>query len=134
MTATNEESWGISLQADIELGDHVLTSITSYRGWDNQEIRDGDWLDQPYVGLNQLHDDGPQTSNTMSQELRIASPTGNFLEYVVGAYYSKAESDRTFARSVITCSASTLPAVAPGLTPCSTAPGVSTITTPYRLI
>jgi hypothetical protein len=64
MTATNEESWGISLQADIELGEHVLTSITSYRGWDNQEIRDGDWLDQPYVGLNQLHDDGPQTSNT----------------------------------------------------------------------
>ncbi|MFZ1366415.1 TonB-dependent receptor, partial [Sphingorhabdus sp.] len=85
------------------------------------------------VGLNQLHDDGPQTSNTMSQELRIASPTGNFLEYVVGAYYSKAESDRTFARSVITCSASTLPAVAPGLTPCSTAPGVSTITTPYGI-
>lgn len=133
MTATNEESWGVSLQADIELGDHVLTSITSYRGWDNQEIRDGDWLDQPYVGLNQLHDDGPQTSNTLSQELRIASPTGNFLEYVLGAYYSKADSDRTFARSVITCSASTLPAVAPGLTPCSTAPGVSTITTPYGI-
>lgn len=133
MTATNEESWGVSLQADIELGEHVLTSITSYRGWDNQEIRDGDWLDQPYVGLNQLHDDGPQTSNTLSQELRIASPTGNFLEYVLGAYYSKAESDRTFARSVITCSASTLPAVAPGLTPCSTAPGVSTITTPYGI-
>ena len=133
MTATNEESWGVSLQADIELGEHVLTSITSYRGWDNQEIRDGDWLDQPYVGLNQLHDDGPQTSNTLSQELRIASPTGNFLEYVLGAYYSKADSDRTFARSVITCSASTLPAVAPGLTPCSTAPGVSTITTPYGI-
>jgi iron complex outermembrane receptor protein len=133
MTATNEESWGVSLQADIELGEHVLTSITSYRGWDNQEIRDGDWLDQPYVGLNQLHDDGPQTSNTFSQELRIASPTGNFLEYVLGAYYSKADSDRTFARSVITCSASTLPAVAPGLTPCSTAAGVSTITTPYGI-
>lgn len=133
MTATNEESWGVSLQADIELGEHVLTSITSYRGWDNQEIRDGDWLDRPYVGLNQLHDDGPQTSNTLSQELRIASPTGNFLEYVLGAYYSKADSDRTFARSVITCSASTLPAVAPGLTPCSTAPGVSTITTPYGI-
>lgn len=133
MTATNEESWGVSLQADAELGEHVLTSITSYRGWDNQEIRDGDWLDRPYVGLNQLHDDGPQTSNTFSQELRLASPTGNFLEYVVGAYYSRAESDRTFARSVVTCSASTLAAVAPGLTPCSTAPGISTITTPYGI-
>jgi iron complex outermembrane recepter protein len=129
-TATKEESWGLSLQADVELGNHTLTSITSYRGWDNVEIRDGDWLDRPYVGLNQLHDDGPQTSKTFTQELRIASPTGQFLEYVLGAYYSKADSDRTFTRNVITCSASTLPAVVPGLTPCSTAAGVSTITTP----
>ena len=129
-TATKEESWGLSLQADVELGSHMLTSITSYRGWDNIEIRDGDWLDGPYVGLNQLHDNGPQTSKTFTQELRIASPTGQFLEYVLGAYYSKADSDRTFTRNVITCSASTLPAVVPGLIPCSTAPGLSTITTP----
>jgi iron complex outermembrane recepter protein len=131
VTATKEKSWGVSLQADVELGNHTLTSITSYRGWDNTEIRDGDWLDRPYVGLNQLHDNGPQTSKTFSQELRIASPTGNFLEYVIGGYYSKADSDRTFSRSVVTCSASTLPAVVPGLTPCSTTPGVSTITTPF---
>ena len=129
-TATQEQSWGIALQADIELGEHTLTSITSYRGWDNTEVRDGDWLDRPYVGLNQLHDLGPQTSKTFSQELRISSPTGQFLEYVLGAYYSKADSDRTFTRNVITCSASTLAAVVPGLTPCSTSPGVSTFTTP----
>jgi iron complex outermembrane receptor protein len=115
VTTTKEESWGVSLQADIELGDHSLTSITSYRGWDNVEIRDGDWLDKAYadqlqftgspgrVGLAQLHDNGPQTSTTFTQELRIASPTGQFLEYVLGAYYSKADSDRTFTRNVITC-------------------------------
>jgi iron complex outermembrane recepter protein len=131
VTATKEESWGVALQADIELGDHTLTSISSYRGWDNTEIRDGDWLDRPYVGLNQLHDNGPQKSKTFSQELRITSPAGKFLEYVIGAYYSKADSDRTFARSVVTCSASTLAAVVPGLTPCSTAAGVSTITQPF---
>ena len=129
-TATKEKGWGGSLQADIELGEHTLTSITSYRGWDNLEIRDGDWLDQPYVGLNQLHDIGPQKSTTFTQELRIASPTGQFLEYVLGAYYSKADTDRTFTRSVITCSASTLAAIVPGLTPCSTAPSISTVTTP----
>lgn len=130
ITATKEKSWGVSLQADINLGEHVLTSITSYRGWDNTEIRDGDWLDQAYVGLNQLHDDGPQSSTTYTQELRIASPTGKFLEYVVGAYSSEAKSDRTFSRSVITCSATTLPAVN-GILPCSTAVGASTITQPY---
>ncbi len=131
VTATKEKSWGVSLQADVELGSHTLTSITSYRGWDNVEIRDGDWLDRPYIGLNQLHDNGPQKSKTFSQELRITSPTGQFLEYVLGAYYSKADSDRTFSRSVVTCSASTLPVVVSGLTPCSTAPGISTITTPF---
>jgi iron complex outermembrane recepter protein len=130
-TATKEKSWGISLQGDIELGEHTLTSITSYRGWDNREIRDGDWLDRAYVGIAQLHDDGPQTSKTFSQELRITSPAGKFLEYVIGGYYSKADSDRTFSRSDIVCTASTLAAVAPGLTPCSTAPGVSTFTTPF---
>jgi iron complex outermembrane receptor protein len=80
--------------------------------------------------LNQLHDNGPQTSTTFSQEIRVASPTGEFLEYVAGVYYSKADSDRTFTRNVITCSASTLAAVVPGLVPCSTTAGASTITTP----
>jgi iron complex outermembrane recepter protein len=130
VTATEEKSWGLSMQADIELGSHTLTSITSYRGWDNLEIRDGDWIDRPYIGLNQLHDRGPQTSKTFTQEIRISSPTGQFLEYVIGGYYSKADSDRVFSRAVVTCSASTLPAIAVGLTPCSTAPGISTITTP----
>ena len=130
VTATEEKSWGVSMQADIELGSHTLTSITSYRGWDNLEIRDGDWIDRPYIGLNQLHDRGPQTSKTFTQEIRISSPTGQFLEYVIGGYYSKADSDRVFSRAVVTCSASTLPAIAVGLTPCSTAPGISTITTP----
>jgi iron complex outermembrane recepter protein len=131
VTRTKEKAYGGSLQADIELGDHVLTSITSYRVWDNLEIRDGDWLDRPYVGLNQLHDVGPQKSDTFTQELRIASPVGQTIEYVAGLYYSRADSDRTFSRSVITCSASTLAPVVPGLTPCSTAPGASTITQPF---
>lgn len=131
VTATQEESWGAALQADIELGEHVLTSITSVRGWDNLEIRDGDWLPGAFVGLNQLHDVGPQKSDTFSQELRITSPAGQFLEYVLGAYYSKADSQRVFSRDVVTCSASTLPAIVPGLTPCSTTAGVSTITRPF---
>ncbi len=121
VTATKEESWGASLQADIELGSHTLTSISSYRGWNNIEIRDGDWLDRAYadqlqftgspgrVGLAQLHDNGPQKSNTFTQELRITSPAGQFLEYVIGGYYSRAESDRTFTRNVITCEANPRP-------------------------
>jgi len=133
ITATNETSWGVSLQADIELGEHTLTSITAYREWDNQEIRDGDWLDRPYVGgggFAQLADNGPQNSSTFSQELRIASPAHVKVEYVAGLYYSQSISERTFTRADILCSATTLPAIYPGLFPCSTAPGVSTVTYP----
>lgn len=129
VTATKEKSWGVGLQADIELGNHTLTSITSYRGWDNTEIRDGDWLDRAYIGIAQLHDNGPQESKTFSQELRITSPSGQFLEYVLGAYYSKADSDRTFSRSVIQCPTS--PATTPNpAVPCS-AVGSPASTTPF---
>ncbi len=130
VTATKETSWGLSAQADVDLDGVSITSITSFRKWDNDEIRDGDWLDRPYVGLTQLHDRGPQVSNTFSQELRLASQGSNTIDYVAGLYYSRAYSQRIFARTVINCSASTLAPVVPGLTPCSTAPGASTFTTP----
>ncbi|QMW24129.1 TonB-dependent receptor [Sandaracinobacteroides saxicola] len=122
ITATKEKSWGLSLQADLDVGDAgTVTSITSYRKWDNREIRDGDWLPAAYVGLNQLHDDGPQKSSTFSQELRLASPGGQTVEYVVGGFYSRAKADRVFTRSAIGCSITPAPSV---LTPC-TAPGVT---------
>jgi iron complex outermembrane receptor protein len=105
VTSTKEEGWGVSLQGDFGLGDHTLTSITAYRGWDNTEIRDGDWLDRAYVGFAQLHDSGPQTSTTFTQELRLTSPADQTLSYVLGAFYSRAVSERTFTRNVIQCSA-----------------------------
>ena len=105
VTATKEEGWGVSGQIDLGLGSHTLTSITAYRGWDNTEIRDGDWLPMAYVGFAQLHDNGPQTSTTFSQELRLTSPADQTLSYVVGLYYSKADSERTFTRNVIQCTA-----------------------------
>jgi iron complex outermembrane receptor protein len=132
---SKEEAWGLSAQADIGLGDYTLTSITAYRTWDSTEIREGDWLDQAaaYVGnaFAQLHDYGPQTQDTFSQELRIASPAGQSFNYVAGLYYAKTNAERYFRRDDIVCRASTLP-VDPttGQTPCSTTPGVSTIVTP----
>jgi iron complex outermembrane receptor protein len=119
ITSTKEESGGVSLQADWSVGGNVVTYIGSYRQYDNTEIRDGDWLPQAYVGFNQLHDLGPQTSNTVTQELRLTSPADQTLTYVVGAYYSRAETDRTFTRNNIVCTLAPTPTV---LTPC-TAPG-----------
>jgi iron complex outermembrane receptor protein len=117
VTATKEEGWGVSFQGDFALGEHTLTSITAYRGWDNTEIRDGDWLDRAYVGFAQLHDSGPQTSNTFTQELRLTSPADQTLSYVLGAFYSRAESERTFTRNVIQCTAA-VGAPTTSLVPC----------------
>ena len=120
VTRTVEDGWGVSLQADIALGTHTLTSISSYREWDNLEIRDGDWLDRAYVGFTQLHDTGPQTTDTLTQELRITSPADQVISYVVGGYYSKADSERTFERRDIVCTAVT-GAPTTALIPCGSA-------------
>ena len=120
ITATDEEGYGFSLQADVALGRHTLTSITAYRNWRNTEIRDGDWLPQSYIGFNQLHDFGPQTGDTFTQEFRLASPSKGFITYVIGAFYSRAVSERTFTRNVERCAAAA-GAIIPttSLTPCT---------------
>ncbi len=118
VTSTKEKGGGISLQADYDFNDHTFTYIGSYREYDNTEIRDGDWLPRAYVGFNQLHDFGPQTSDTLTQEVRLTSPDNQFFTYVVGGYYSRAETERTFTRNDIVC---TSPTPVTGLVPCTTA-------------
>jgi iron complex outermembrane receptor protein len=125
---STEEAWGLSLQGDIDTAMGSVTSITAYRTWDATEYREGDWIDvaAPYVGnaFAQLHDFGPQTTKTFSQELRLASKGGETLDYVAGLYYSKTDSERFFQRNIFNCTASTLAIDATGQRPCRT--GAST--------
>jgi iron complex outermembrane recepter protein len=126
-TRTTEETWGTSLQADLGLGEHTLTSITSYRKWNNTEIRDGSWVDQVYRTVPLIYDDGPQKSSTFTQELRLTSPTGGAFDYVVGGFYYKAKARRIYTRSDTYCTASPAAALPSGLTPC---PAGSTLLNP----
>ena len=131
LTRTREKSWGVSLQADLDVGAlGTLTSITAYRKYRNFGIRDGDFIDTVYniAGGHQLDDFGPQPSKTFTQEVRLASPGNQTFEYVVGAFYYNAKQQRTFQRDDIVCSATTLPEVAPGLAPCAV--GSSTLRFP----
>ena len=129
---STEKAWGASVQADIDFDKFTLTSISAYRTWDATEYREGDWLDRSaaYVGNSfaQLHDFGPQTQNTLSEELRITSRGGGFVDFVGGLYYSKNEAERFFRRDDIVCTATTSPVNATGLAPCLA--GTSTLTTP----
>ncbi len=130
VTRAEEKAYGGSVQFDADLDGLTVTSITAYRKYDTRELRDGDFLDRTYVGINEVSDDGPQIGDTFSQELRLASQNGTRLQYVAGLYYSRAKTERTFTRSNVNCSASTSAPIGAGLTPCSTSPGVSTITFP----
>jgi iron complex outermembrane receptor protein len=119
---STEEAWGMSLQGDIDVGSGTITTITAYRTWDATEFREGDWIDTPapYVGngFAQLHDYGPQKTKTFSQEMRYASKGGETVDYVLGMYFSKTDSERFFQRNIFNCTASTLAVDATGQRPC----------------
>ncbi|WP_419809683.1 TonB-dependent receptor [Sphingomonas sp.] len=118
ITATRETGYGFSGQLDVQTGAGVVTYIGSYRNYRNTEIRDGDWLNQAYIGFNQLHDFGPQTGKTVTQELRLTSPGRQLIDFTAGLYFSHADSERIFTRNDQVCTA--VGGVAPTvLTPCS---------------
>jgi len=80
----NSQNYGTSLQVDYDLaGGFTLTSISAYRRWFTK-----DGLDSDSSPLNLLDVNFAQLKqNQVSQELRIASPTGGFVDYVAGLYY-----------------------------------------------
>lgn len=104
-TRTLDSTTAMSIQITADVGDFTLTSITAQRSWDNTEFREGDFTSiagdstEPVFGVPfQLHDVGPQEWRQFSQELRLASPTGEAFEYQVGLFYWNIESERNFTR------------------------------------
>ena len=104
-TRTLDSTTAMSIQLTADIGGFTLTSITAQRSWDNTEFREGDFTsiagdsDQPVFGVPfQLHDVGPQEWQQFSQELRLASPTGEAFEDQVGLFYWNIESERSFTR------------------------------------
>lgn len=106
-TVTEDKTSALSLQVDKLFGDYQLTSITAWRAWDNTEFREGDFtsiggdaeLPVDFGAVTfQLHDIGPQEWRQFSQELRLASPQGERLEWQAGLFYWNIESERNFTR------------------------------------
>ena len=80
---------GTSLEANWTLpNDFTLTSVSAYRWWDFTP-RNDDGLDVPVA-----YNAGVSVKDKQwSQEFRLASPTGGFFDYVVGAYYFGSDLD-----------------------------------------
>ena len=74
---------GASLQLDQTVAGHTLTSITGWRFWDWTPSLDGDRLGAAINTASNL----PTYQRQFSEELRIASPSGQALEYTAGLYY-----------------------------------------------
>ncbi|WP_219061939.1 TonB-dependent receptor [Pseudomonas sp. UMAB-08] len=93
---------GLSAQLDWNLGDYTLTSITAWRGWDNTQWQDGDRLSTITATFPGTEDKGDLNYNQYSQELRLASPKGQFIEYVGGLFYMHGKDEETYRRTLIT--------------------------------
>lgn len=78
------DSWGVSLDNELDLdGGYAISAITAFRSWKSIDGLDTD--SQPTNIYNQNYADFSQSQ--FSQELRLASPKGSLIDYVVGALY-----------------------------------------------
>ena len=119
-STVNDKNFGGSAQIDIDLpGEFGLTSISAYRRWNNVQHQDYDAADRltaPGITGNQVggEDFGTVETRQFSQELRLTSPAGRFVDYVVGLYYLDATTNEVYRRT-ITRLESGAPVVYPGI-------------------
>ncbi len=81
--------FGATLNMDLELGDHTLTSTSSLLDYKTREIVDVDFSGISFLDGTNLREDYRQ----FSQELRLASPGGEAFNYIAGVYYQHAKLD-----------------------------------------
>ncbi|MGE0409250.1 MAG: TonB-dependent receptor [Amphiplicatus sp.] len=83
--------FGASLKVDYKLGDYTLTSVTGYQESHRLGLIDADQHAFDYLSFGGQ----PLDYRNVSEELRIASPTGGVFDYVAGVYYYTAHLTQT---------------------------------------
>ncbi len=83
LSTNPNEGGGFSAEINIQLGDHTLTSLTSWRRWTIENINDPDSVNWNFLNDFYIY----QEHNQFSQEIRITSPSDRDLTYVVGAFF-----------------------------------------------
>jgi len=81
-------TWLVAGTGNLRLGDYTLTSVTDYTWFKGSSTNGFDQL-VPGGGItgNTVANGFPERFHQFSQEIRLLSPTGHKLEYIVGAYY-----------------------------------------------
>jgi iron complex outermembrane receptor protein len=106
-TSVEDENFGFSAELNVALGDHDLTSVTAWRGWNNRQSQDQDRLPGPIVGVAQLHDLGRLSFRQWSQEVRLASPKDQTIDYVLGLFWFEGRNRETYFRETTAVTATT---------------------------
>lgn len=83
---SNVRNWGVSGQADIELGALTVTSITAYRDTKLNANQDVDFTSARLATGANI---GQARIKTFTEELRVASDFDGPLNFLLGAYYFK---------------------------------------------
>ncbi|MFM5954484.1 MAG: TonB-dependent receptor [Novosphingobium sp.] len=86
-SSTNKMDLG-TMTIDQEIGDATLTSVTGYAQYSYRDICDCDFAAVPLIQV-----DAREKYDQFTQELRLTSPKGTPIEYIVGGYYHHANLD-----------------------------------------
>lgn len=78
------KDWGLSGEINYDIGDVTLTSLTSYRKFEDTFQGDND-----FVGTDILNTNQGETIKTFTQELRLGAKLGDNFDLMVGGFYSK---------------------------------------------
>lgn len=76
------EFYGTSLEVSVNFGEHILTSISAYR--ENEHVYETDTDGSP---LRIFRSANRENQHQFSQELRLNSPGGETLDWILGAYF-----------------------------------------------
>jgi iron complex outermembrane receptor protein len=98
----NSDQYGVSGKAEIGLGGgYTLTSISAFREYDFANNLDVDLLplEEPIPGFITFDlNSGTTAISQMSQEIRLVSPQGPPIDFVLGGFAFILDLDRTFSR------------------------------------
>lgn len=92
---SESESWGHSLEANWDIGEFTLTSITAHREFEVNGFGDVDSQPTDNLGFDQF---GSSETEQFTQELRLLSPADGRIRYVAGLFYFDQDVERGFRR------------------------------------
>lgn len=102
---SNNEQFLGALKFNVDLGEFELVSITSYQDWSYEFGTDVDGTDFNLAGAfsmgvlsGGIAQGGPFSAEQWTQEFRLVSPTNDKFDYLLGLWFSDAETSRSFSR------------------------------------